>query len=366
MAGSTHGAGGGTPRTRKRPAGPAVMTNRAALRVLYDLAGKKTWYTLGNELGFRVEDINKKNYPWPSDFGCHEYCAKFQEYAKAEHTSPYAALIKVRDSLIESNAYTPEVERLVDNVLRPDSDEAAYEAALRRLMETIIETALPYNKVPRAVPAAVPEECAGQASEAPGEQAGGAGPYAQVTAVGTAGAAAQVGGLAQPGPQASATPDAGPQLASNAPSCVWPGPGAFLLDGRGGQAALRAILPADVLLAAVACVPGDARACEALVGRLCSDSGLALRAMQRACAALAANPGVDAGMLFAQLEAAFSAAGTGSADGRSLARARGVYLRYCDGDAGRGLLCCALLHLLGPQGFVRVMTCPATRELFER
>ncbi len=343
MAGSTHGAGGGTPRTRKRPAGPAVMTNRAALRVLYDLAGKKTWYMLGNELGFRVEDINKKNYPWPSDFGCHEYCAKFQEYAKAEHTSPYAALIKVRDSLIESNAYTPEVERLVDNVLRPDSDEAAYEAALRRLMETIIETALPYNKVPRAVPAAAPEERAGQASEAPGEQAGGVGPCAQVTAAGPAGATAQVGGLAQPCPQAAAAPDAGSQVVSDAPSSAWPGPEAFLLDGRGGQAALRAILPAGVLSA---------------VG--------AKRAMQRACAALAANPGVDAGMLFAQLEATFSAAGAGSADGRNLARARGLYLRYCDGDAGRGLLCCTLLHLLGPQGFARVMTCPATRELFER
>lgn len=338
------GGAGGRSRARKKPTGAPVMTNRAALRVLYDLAGKKTWYTLGNELGFRVEDINKKNYPWPSDFGCHEYCAKFQEYAKAEHTSPYAAIIAVRESLIESNAYTPEAKALVDNV-RPDSDESVCEGALRRLMETIIETALPYNKVPRpAQPASV------GAADSPAPLAPVGAPAAQASA----------------DAMATALPQDQPAPAGPAASRAWPGPGTFLLDGRGTEPALRAILPAEALSLAVACAQGAPAAREALVRRLCSDSGLSCRAMQRACSALASNPGVDSGALFAQMDAAFGPPGQAGADARLLSRARGLYLRYCDGDVGRGLLCCTLLHLLDPGGFVRVMACPATRELFER
>lgn len=341
-------------RARKKPTGAPVMTNRAALRVLYDLAGKKTWYTLGNELGFRVEDINKKNYPWPSDFGCHEYCAKFQEYAKAEHTSPYAAIIAVRESLIESNAYTPEAKALVDNV-RPDSDEAMCEAALRRLMETIIETALPYNKVPRPTrPSDAPREQAAQEADASRGQAGSAVAVESVAARASADAVAPALPQDQPAPAGPAT------------SRAWPGPGTFLLDGRGTEPALRAILPAEALSLAVACAQGAPAAREALVRRLCSDSGLSCRAMQRACSALASNPGVDSGALFAQMDAAFGPPGQAGADARLLSRARGLYLRYCDGDVGRGLLCCTLLHLLDPGGFVRVMACPATRELFER
>ena len=68
------------------------MTNSAALRVLYDLAGgrMKTWGALGRELGamlgedlvagktsavasglppVNVDDIYKRNRPWPSGFG---------------------------------------------------------------------------------------------------------------------------------------------------------------------------------------------------------------------------------------------------------------------------------------------------------
>ena len=338
------GGAGGRSRARKKPTGAPVMTNRAALRVLYDLAGKKTWYTLGNELGFRVEDINKKNYPWPSDFGCHEYCAKFQEYAKSEHTSPYAAIIAVRESLIESNAYTPEAKALVDNV-RPDSDESVCEGALRRLMETIIETALPYNKLPRpAQPASV------GAADLPAPLAPVGAPAAQASA----------------DAMATALPQDQPAPAGPAASRAWPGPGTFLLDGRGTEPALRAILPAEALSLAVACAQGAPAAREALVRRLCSDSGLSCRAMQRACSALASNPGVDSGALFAQMDAAFGPPGQAGADARLLSRARGLYLRYCDGDVGRGLLCCTLLHLLDPGGFVRVMACPATRELFER
>lgn len=338
------GGAGGRSRARMKPTGAPVMTNRAALRVLYDLAGKKTWYTLGNELGFRVEDINKKNYPWPSDFGCHEYCAKFQEYAKSEHTSPYAAIIAVRESLIESNAYTPEAKALVDNV-RPDSDESVCEGALRRLMETIIETALPYNKLPRpAQPASV------GAADSPAPLAPVGAPAAQASA----------------DAMATALPQDQPAPAGPAASRAWPGPGTFLLDGRGTEPALRAILPAEALSLAVACAQGAPAAREALVRRLCSDSGLSCRAMQRACSALASNPGVDSGALFAQMDAAFGSPGQTGADARLLSRARGLYLRYCDGDVGRGLLCCTLLYLLDPGGFVRVMACPATRELFER
>ncbi len=515
----------GRSRSRKKPAGAPVMTNRAALRVLKDLASKKTWYMLGNELGFRVEDINKKNYPWPSDFGCNEYCAKFQEYAKSEHTSPYAALIAVRESLIESNAYTPEVKALVDNV-RPDSDEAMCEAALRRLMETIIETALPYNKVPKPAqgeavggeassreaggaevrPTAAVAGEAGDArwqvaaddagtrptSEAPGEagdarrqaaadeargpqglaavagEAGGTrrqaaageagdarrqaaadgarGPQGLTAAAGEAGdarwqvaadddrgaksavsgdmaeQAARVvcgaqGLLAQACPAAVTHPSgvargAQVSLAQTAGEIVqavlscgghnpsdrpWPGPEAFLLDGRDRQQTLRSILPGDVF--ALVGGTGGSSLPRALVQRLCSDSGLACRAMQRACSALAANPGVDAGRIFAEMEAAFVAAdqGAGDASGacaetpgpdtlghsasasvmvapssqnlqlkRQIPQARTLFLRYADADAGRALLCCTLLNLLGAQGFVRVMTCPATRELFER
>ena len=165
---------------------------------------------------------------------------------------------------------------------------------------------------------------------------------------------------------ATALPQDQPAPAGPAASRAWPGPGTFLLDGRGTEPALRAILPAEALSLAVACAQGAPAAREALVRRLCSDSGLSCRAMQRACSALASNPGVDSGALFAQMDAAFGPPGQAGADARLLSRARGLYLRYCDGDVGRGLLCCTLLHLLDPGGFVRVMACPATRELFER
>lgn len=428
----------GRSRSRKKPAGAPVMTNRAALRVLKDLASKKTWYMLGNELGFRVEDINKKNYPWPSDFGCNEYCAKFQEYAKSEHTSPYAALIAVRESLIESNAYTPEVKALMDNV-RPDSDEAMCEAALRRLMETIIETALPYNKVPKPAqgeavggeasqreadeagtrPAAVAGEARGargrpSADDAPGAKVAGPGDMAgrhapaagetqdwpvqtsPATVIQLAGAVGGTRALLNQG--ASGMAQASLPCGNHYPSSPsWPSPEAFLLDGRDRLQALRAILPSDVF--ALVGGAGQAASPLVLIQRLCSDSGLACRAMQRACSGLAASPGVDAAQLFAEMDTAFGAAEQGGGDAggahsgmlapdvsgqsvsagattapgpqnsqlhRYLRQARALFLRYADADAGRALLCCTLLNLLGAQGFARVMTCPATRELFER
>lgn len=128
------------------------MTNSAAIRVLYDLAGgrAKTWPALARDLDINVDDIYKRNRPWPSDFGRVRYCDAFEKYASEVHTTPYATLLAVRRSLQDSNAYTDEVKAIVDNV-RADTEDEQVRASLERLRDTIIETARPYNEVERAL-----------------------------------------------------------------------------------------------------------------------------------------------------------------------------------------------------------------------
>ena len=324
-------------RAGRPPAGHPVMTNRAAVRVLYDLAGNKTWPMLANDLDFNAGDVYKKNYPWPSNFGCKEYCDKFLEYAQGSHSSPYATLLAVQKSLERSNALTPEVKAIVENV-RPDADEASCATWLHRLMETIIETALPYNRVGKNAARASKEGDGASAStnsQAPTER--------------------KPQGVAQAECEAAEGGDA----AASGPCEVWPSPGDYLLDGRGNQAFLRAALPSRLF----ALLPDDLSHLPAveLARELCADSGLACRNIQRACDALASNPGIDEAALVGATTAAFRAS-----QKPEFKNAQTVYQRYSDGDAARALFCATLLWLLGAGLFTRVMSCPATRELFTR
>ena len=175
-------------RADKNKHAEPIMTNSAALRVLYDLAGgrMKTWGALGRELGamlgeeaaagqagaslcslppVNVDDIYKRNRPWPSGFGPKEYCRAFRKYADEGHASHYGALLKVQQSLEASNAYTPQIKALMENI-RPDADDREVAEGLERVMEAIVETARPYNKVGSpAGPVPREDERCGEAGE---------------------------------------------------------------------------------------------------------------------------------------------------------------------------------------------------------
>lgn len=408
-----------------------IMTNSAALRVLYDLAGgrMKTWGALGRELGamlgeevaagkpsavasglppVNVDDIYKRNRPWPSGFGPKEYCRAFRKYADEGHASYYGALLKVQQSLEASNAYTPQVKALVENI-RPDADDREVAESLERVMEAIIETARPYNKVGKLVEPAPREggrgekagsdACSTERQVASGFAAAATrgvdcepsvdGPAMAVvgcTAGAVAPAARAMGhepgaaaGAALPAQACTSAAGAGcdsrataaaasceevdlPRVARLLESCSF---------GKTGVEILTCVVPARLLGApaleidlAQACEQGlSPRAQAALVQELCCDSGLACRSMRRSCEALVASAAMDADKIFSCTASLF-AAPSGRPAGAEFSRARSFYTRYADGDASRALLCLILMGLVGISGFNRIMMCPDVGLLF--
>ena len=408
-----------------------IMTNSAALRVLYDLAGgrMKTWGALGRELGamlgedlaagkpsvvasglppVNVDDIYKRNRPWPSGFGPKEYCRAFRKYADEGHASHYGALLKVQQSLEASNAYTPQVKALVENI-RPDADDREVAESLERVMEAIIETARPYNKVGKLVNSA-PRE---------GERGGEAGSEACSTerqvaydlaaavmrgvdcvpsvdgpAMVVAGCAAgtvvpavrtverepcTAAGVALPAQTCPSAAGAGcdSRVAMIVASCEEIGlPRVVrLLEscafGKTGVEILTRVVPAR-LFGVPALEIDLAQACEqglspqaqvALAQEICCDSGLACRAMRRSCETLVTSAAMDADKVFSCAASLF-AAPPGRPAGTELSRARSFYTRYADGDAARALLCLILTGLVGISGFNRIMMCPDVGLLF--
>lgn len=408
-----------------------IMTNSAALRVLYDLAGgrMKTWGALGRELGamlgedlaagkpstvasglppVNVDDIYKRNRPWPSGFGPKEYCRAFRRYADEGHVSHYGALLKVQQSLEASNAYTPQVKALVENI-RPDADDREVAESLERVMEAIIETARPYNKVGKFVDP-VPRE---------GERSGEAGSEVCSTgrqvACGFA-AAATRGVDCEPSMSGPAMAAAGRTTGAAVPAARAMGhePGAALnaalpaqtcpsatgvgcdshatmavasceeIDlprvvrllescafGKTGVEILTCVVPAR-LFGAPALEIGLAQACEqglspqaqaVLAQELCCDSGLACRSMRRSCETLVTSAAMDADKVFSCAASLF-AVPSGRPAGTELSRARSFYTRYADSDAARTLLCLILTGLVGISGFNRIMMCPDVGLLF--
>ena len=408
-----------------------IMTNSAALRVLYDLAGgrMKTWGALGRELGamlgdeaapgqagapscgslppVNVDDIYKRNRPWPSGFGPKEYCRAFRKYADEGHASHYGALLKVQQSLEASNAYTPQVKALMENI-RPDADDREVAEGLERVMEAIVETARPYNKVGKLDDSASRESVrSGEASETCSTERhvacdlaaaatrgvdckrGIDGP-AMVAAGRTTGTVAPVARAMghEPGAAHNAAlpvqtcPSAAgagcdshvsmatasceeislPRIVQLLESCAF---------GKTGVEILMCVVPAR-LLGAPALNADLTQACEqglspqaqaALVQELCCDSGLACRAMRRSCETLVTSGAMDADKVFSCVNSLF-AASSGRPAGAELSRSLSLYTRYADGDAARALFCLVLMGLVGISGFNRIMMCPEVGLLF--
>ena len=417
-------------RADKNKHAEPIMTNSAALRVLYDLAGgrMKTWGALGRELGamlgeeaaagqagaslcslppVNVDDIYKRNRPWPSGFGPKEYCRAFRKYADEGHASHYGALLKVQQSLEASNAYTPQIKALMENI-RPDADDREVAEGLERVMEAIVETARPYNKVGSpAGPVPREDERCGEAGEtcsaerqiacgfaaaatrgvdyklgidgpvlvAAGHMTGTVAPAAR--AVGhELGASANAVLSAQTSPFATgkdcdsraamAITSSGemslPRIVQLLESCAF---------GKTGVEILMCVVPAR-LLGAPALNADLTQACEqglspqaqaALAQELCCDSGLACRSMRRSCEALVAGGAIDADRVFSCATSLFAALSS-RPTGAELSRARSFYTRYADGDAARALLCLILTGLVGISGFNRIMMCPEVGLLF--
>ena len=432
-------------RTDKTKQTEPVMTNSAALRVLYDLAGgrMKTWGALGRELGailgeeaaagqagaglcsqppVNVDDIYKRNRPWPSGFGPKEYCRAFRKYADEGHASHYGALLKVQQSLEASNAYTPQVKALVENI-RPGADDQEVAEGLERVMEAIVETARPYNKVGKLVEP-MPRE-----SERSRETRGASGAMERQVARGLTAAAvrgvdgapdmdgfAARSGVCVPGTVVPAARAAGCALGAVVPVARAAGCGSVTVSdaalsaqtcpsatgagcdsrattaiasceeiglprivqllescafGKTGVEILTCVVPARLLGAPVLEI-GLAQACEqglspqvqtALVQELCCDSGLACRSMRRSCEALVAGGAIDADKVFSCV-ASLLAACPGCPAGTEVSRALSLYARYADGDAARALLCLILTGLVGISGFNRIMMCPDVGLLF--
>ena len=417
-------------RADKNKHAEPIMTNSAALRVLYDLAGgrMKTWGALGRELGamlgeeaaagqagaslcslppVNVDDIYKRNRPWPSGFGPKEYCRAFRKYADEGHASHYGALLKVQQSLEASNAYTPQIKALMENI-RPDADDREVAEGLERVMEAIVETARPYNKVGSpAGPVPREDERCGEAGEtcsaerqiacgfaaaatrgvdyklgidgpvlvAAGHMTGTVAPAAR--AVGhELGSSANAVLSAQTSPFATgkdcdsraamAITSSGemslPRIVQLLESCAF---------GKTGVEILMCVVPAR-LLGAPALNADLTQACEqglspqaqaALAQELCCDSGLACRAMRRSCETLVAGGAIDADRVFSCATSLFAALSS-RPTGAELSRALSLYTRYADGDAARALLCLILTGLVGISGFNRIMMCPEVGLLF--
>ena len=417
-------------RADKNKHAEPIMTNSAALRVLYDLAGgrMKTWGALGRELGamlgeeaaagqagaslcslppVNVDDIYKRNRPWPSGFGPKEYCRAFRKYADEGHASHYGALLKVQQSLEASNAYTPQIKALMENI-RPDADDREVAEGLERVMEAIVETARPYNKVGSpAGPVPREDERCGEAGEtcsaerqiacgfaaaatrgvdyklgidgpvlvAAGHMTGTVAPAAR--AVGhELGASANAVLSAQTSPFATGKDcDSRAAMAITSSGEMSLSHIVRLLEscafGKTGVEILMCVVPAR-LLGAPALNADLTQACEqglspqaqaALAQELCCDSGLACRAMRRSCEALVAGGAIDADRVFSCATSLFAALSS-RPTGAELSRARSFYTRYADGDAARALLCLILTGLVGISGFNRIMMCPEVGLLF--
>ena len=417
-------------RADKNKHAEPIMTNSAALRVLYDLAGgrMKTWGALGRELGamlgeeaaagqagaslcslppVNVDDIYKRNRPWPSGFGPKEYCRAFRKYADEGHASHYGALLKVQQSLEASNAYTPQIKALMENI-RPDADDREVAEGLERVMEAIVETARPYNKVGSpAGPVPREDERCGEAGETcSAERQIACGFAAAATRgvdyklgidgpvlvaaghmTGTVAPAARAVGH-EPGASANAVLSAqtcpfatGKDCDSRAAMAITSS-GEMSLShivrllescafGKTGVEILMCVVPAR-LLGAPALNADLTQACEqglspqaqaALAQELCCDSGLACRSMRRSCEALVAGGAIDADRVFSCATSLFAALSS-RPTGAELSRARSFYTRYADGDAARALLCLILTGLVGISGFNRIMMCPEVGLLF--
>ena len=417
-------------RADKNKHAEPIMTNSAALRVLYDLAGgrMKTWGALGRELGamlgeeaaagqagaslcslppVNVDDIYKRNRPWPSGFGPKEYCRAFRKYADEGHASHYGALLKVQQSLEASNAYTPQIKALMENI-RPDADDREVAEGLERVMEAIVETARPYNKVGSpAGPVPREDERCGEAGEtcsaerqiacgfaaaatrgvdyklgidgpvlvAAGHMTGTVAPAAR--AVGhELGASANAVLSAQTSPFATGKDcDSRAAMAITSSGEMSLSHIVRLLEscafGKTGVEILMCVVPAR-LLGAPALNADLTQACEqglspqaqaALAQELCCDSGLACRSMRRSCEALVAGGAIDADRVFSCATSLFAAL-SGRPTGAELSRALSLYTRYADGDAARALLCLILTGLVGISGFNRIMMCPEVGLLF--
>ena len=422
-----------------------IMTNSAALRVLYDLAGgrMKTWGALGRELGamlgedlaagkpsvvasglppVNVDDIYKRNRPWPSGFGPKEYCRAFRRYADEGHASHYGALLKVQQSLEASNAYTPQVKALVENI-RPDADDREVAESLERVMEAIIETARPYNKVGKLVepmprgceqgeeagheagltehqaacglaaargvdcapcmggavadvvePAPAVVGCAPDMMKrttgvvVPATRAVGCEVGAAFNAASAAPACSSVTGAGRDSQTPMAVPSGGgiglPRIAQMLGSCAPDKTGVEILTGI-VPVRLRGLLAPEADLAH-ACEQGlSSRDQAALVQELCCDSGLACRAMRHSCEALLTGGAIDADKVFSCANSLL-AVQPGCSAGVEVSRALSLYTRYADGDAARALLCLVLMGLVGISGFNRIMMCPDVGLLFVR
>ncbi len=407
-----------------------IMTNSAALRVLYDLAGgrMKTWGALGRELGamlgeemaagqtsavasslppVNVEDIYKRNRPWPSGFGPKEYCRAFRKYADEGHASHYGALLKVQQSLEASNAYTPQVKALMENI-RPDADDREVAEGLERVMEAIVETARPYNKVGKLDDSASRESVrSGEASETCSAERQIACDLAAATTRGvdcglSMDGPAMVAAGRTTGTVAPATRAMGhePGAAHNAALPAQTCPSAVGADcdshvsmatasceeiglprivqllescafGKTGVEILVRVVPARLLGAPAlnadltqACEQGlSLRAQATLAQELCCDSGLVCRAMRRSCETLVASGAMDADKVFSCVNSLF-AAPSGYPAGAELSRVLSLYTRYADGDAARALFCLVLMGLVGISGFNRIMMCPEVGLLF--
>lgn len=417
-------------RADKNKHAEPIMTNSAALRVLYDLAGgrMKTWGALGRELGamlgeeaaagqagaslcslppVNVDDIYKRNRPWPSGFGPKEYCRAFRKYADEGHASHYGALLKVQQSLEASNAYTPQIKALMENI-RPDADDREVAEGLERVMEAIVETARPYNKVGSpAGPVPREEERCGEAGETcSAERQIACGSAAAATRgvdckLGIDGpvlaAAGHMTGTVAPAPRAVGhEPGASANAVLSAQTCPFAtgkdcdsraamaitSSGEMSLPrivqllescafGKTGVEILMCVVPAR-LLGAPALNADLTQACEqglspqaqaALAQELCCDSGLACRAMRRSCETLVAGGAIDADRVFSCATSLFAALSS-RPTGAELSRARSFYTRYADGDAARALLCLILTGLVGISGFNRIMMCPEVGLLF--
>lgn len=393
---------------KRRAIAEPVMTNSAALRVLYDLAGgrAKTWQALGRELDINVDDIYKRNRPWPSDFGRIRYRDAFNKYAEEVHTSRYATVLAVKRSLQNSNAYTAEVKAIVENV-RADSDDKLVQGSLERLLDTIIETALPYNELP---PLADGPAVGAPASMRAARCGGDAGRMRRPCGDAVPAAPAPCGGLSvgtsAGGPFASAAPPDGALTPRLLAACLagtevrgvfWTVAAGRLCGGAAPPAppacarrrvAAGVALDAERFLGAVLCpslmqllacadafdraMDGllDAPSLDLLAASLCDDEGLGCRTMAARCASLMerADAGAfsgDADYLLACLETAGRSAGDslGVAD---LAAVRRLYLVCADRAPSRGLFVLVLVALLGVRRARVVMECPATRYLFAR
>ena len=408
-----------------------IMTNSAALRVLYDLAGgrMKTWGALGRELGamlgedlaagkpsavasglppVNVDDIYKRNRPWPSGFGPKEYCRAFRKYADEGHASHYGALLKVQQSLEASNAYTPQVKALVENI-RPDADDREVAESLERVMEAIIETARPYNKVGKLVEPAPREgerggeagsegcstgrqvasgfaavatrgvDCCEPGVDGPTMVAAGCTTGAVVPATRAMGHGPGAAGAALPAQTCPSAAGAGcdsrvamivascediglPRVVRLLESCAFAKTGVEILT-RVVPARLFGV-PALEIDLAQACEQGLSPQVQAVLAQeLCCDSGLACRSMRRSCETLVTSAAMDADKVFSCAASLF-AAPSGRPAGAELSRARSFYTRYADGDAARALLCLILTGLVGISGFNRIMMCPDVGLLF--